>query len=122
MENIFPPQCISSWPSESFVLRICLLNVEIYAHINTLIYENSITGSLGRNNSTSILKSSNARTPAPTSKVLRWEDLEAATAEAADQMDYISTRSIVGTEEGCRDVLGDQLWQDDHFDSEELFV
>ena len=34
----------------------------------------------------------------------------------------ISTRSVFGTENGRRDVLGDELWQDNHFDSEELFV
>ena len=33
--------------------------------------------------STSALKSSGAMTPAPTSKVLRWKDLEAAAVEAA---------------------------------------
>jgi hypothetical protein len=89
--------------------------------MNTFIYGNSITGSLGRNNSTSVLKSSGAQTPAPTSKVLRWKDLEAAAAEAANQMYDVSTGRVFGTGEGRRD-LGDELWEDDDFDSEELFV
>ena len=90
--------------------------------MNTLIYANSIAGSLGRNNSTPALKSSGGRTPAPTTKVLRWKDLEAATSEAADQNDDISTRSVFGMDEVCRDFLVDELWQDDRFDIEELFV
>ena len=84
MEDIFPPQCLSSWPSESSLLRIMLLNIEIYLHMNALIYGTSITGSIGRNNLTPVLKSSGARTPVPTSKVLRWKDLEAETADRND--------------------------------------
>lgn len=56
---------------------------------------------------TSILKSSGNRTPAPTSKVLRWKDLEAATAEAARTRRVVdiatssvrSVRSVDGTED-----------------------
>jgi hypothetical protein len=88
--------------------------------MNALIHGTSITGSIGRSNSTPALKSSGARTPAPKSKVLRWKDLEAA--ETADRNDDISTRSVFGTENGRRDILGEELWQDDHFGSEGLFV
>lgn len=101
-------------------------NVEIYIHMNNLLYGNNSNGSVGRIASTLAFKSSGARTPAPASKVLRWKDLEAATAEVAamtGQREALSTRSVFGTEEGRRDVLnGDELWEDERVDVEELFV
>jgi hypothetical protein len=52
--------------------------------------------------------------------------LEAAAAEAAiiaDQRGDISTRSVLRTEDGRQDILTiDELWEDERFDFEELFV
>ena len=93
--------------------------------MDTLLSASSVGGNLAQYSTTSALKSSGMRTPAPTTKVLRWKDLEAtATASAmTDRRDNMSTRSIFGTEEGEQDLFYDgNLWEGERFDSEELFV
>jgi hypothetical protein len=76
--------------------------------MNHLLYGNSLL--LTPTPTTSILKSSGNRTPAPTSKVLRWKDLEAAAVEAVrTRMEGMpsgsvrSVRSVDGTEKGEED-------------------
>ena len=52
----------------------------------------------GQTPTASILKSSGTRTPAPTSKVLRWKDLEAAPMQAAaggEQEEAMSAMSVI---------------------------
>ena len=93
--------------------------------MNSLLYGGSSSASIERKTLT--LKSSGARTPAPTSKVLRWKDLEAtAAAEAAmvaGQGEDISMRSVFGTEEGRHDFLNmGESREDELFEVEELFV
>ena len=73
--------------------------------MNTLMYGNTLL--LGKETNTSMKKSSGSRTPAPTSKVLRWKDLEAATAEVARDRSRIvrisdlgSVRSVNGSDDG----------------------
>jgi hypothetical protein len=100
--------------------------LEIYLRMNTLLYGNSLSTFLGKNESTSILKSSGTRTPAPTSKVLRWKDLEAAAlevAQASEELEMVSGQSEFGTEEARPESLQGEIFRDDneHY-VEELFV
>jgi len=88
--------------------------------MNNLLFGTSFGALLTRNSSTSILKSSGTRTQAPTSKVLRWHDLEAGRAETAEGLEQSSIQSVFGTEDGERDLLNaDELWQDEE---EDLFL
>jgi hypothetical protein len=102
-------------------------DVDIYIHMNNLLYGSSNNGSIERKISTFALKSSGTRTPASTSKVLRWKDLEtAAVAEAAiidGPGEDISVQSVFSTDERRHDVInGDEWWEDEPFEVEELFV
>jgi hypothetical protein len=94
--------------------------------MNALLYGNSLSTFMDKGGSTLVLKTSGTTTPAPRTKVLRWKDLEAAAAEALkarDESDECSGRSVFGTVEGRVDVLsGNELWEEDGHDIEELFV
>lgn len=97
----------------------------MYLYMNILIFGNSSSGSVTHGISTPILKSTGGGTPAPTSKILRWKDLETAIGElsALEENEKLSTRSIFGSDIGQRDVLsGDEIWSADSQDFEELFV
>ena len=94
----------------------------MYLHMNTLLYGTTPPLLLTRNNSSSILKSSGYNTPAPTSKVLRWKDLEATSRATINEpgLAQSSVQSVFGTEEGEKDLLTmDEIWENEE---EELFV
>ena len=101
-------------------------NVEIYLHMNALLHGPAALGQLGNATPTTKVTPSGAQTPAPTSKVLRWKDMEAAVTEAGrlvDELEDDTGLSLFGTEEGRHDVLnGEELWDDERVDVEELFV
>jgi len=85
----------------------------------------SLSAILGKSASTTI-KTPGTTTPAPAAKVLRWKDLEAAALTAAaaraEEME-MSGQSVFGTEEGRGDVLtGNELWNDEESDIEDLFL
>ena len=94
--------------------------------MNALLYGATPSGTLGDATPTTKMTPSGAQTPAPTSKVLRWKDMEVAVAEAgwlADGLEDDTGHSLFGTEEGRHDVLnGEELWDDERVDVEELFV
>ena len=87
---------------------------------------NSYTGFGGQGSSTPILKSTGTTTPAPTSRVLRWKDLESAAESAGGpsrETDKLSTRSLFGSEGDELDVLnGGGVWEDERHEFEELFI
>jgi hypothetical protein len=101
-----------------------LTNLEIYLRLNSLLYGNSLSTFLDRNSS--LLKTSGTTTPAPTSKVLRWKDLEAAAAEVEklrEEFNESNGQSVFGTEDGQRDALSrDDSWEEEGINDEELFV
>ena len=94
--------------------------------MNALLYGSALPGQLGHSTPASKLTPSGAQTPAPTSKVLRWKDMEAAAAEAgrlADELEDDTRESLFGMEEDRHDVLnGGELWDDERVHVEELFV
>lgn len=88
-----------------------------------LLSGESGSGYTSRSLSTYNIKSSGRRTPAPTTKVLRWKDLEAAVVSTMNKREDISTRSVAGTEEEQHNALsGDYLLGDEYNEIEELFV
>jgi hypothetical protein len=99
--------------------------LEMYLHMNTLLYGNSLNAFLGKNASASILKSSGTRTPLPASKVLRWKDLEAAALEVAnpgEELEIVSEHSEVKSEGGMDVLHGEDFSDGELQDVEELFV
>jgi hypothetical protein len=105
-------------------VTVHLTDLEIYLRLNSLLYGNSLSTFLDRN--ATLLKTSGTTTPAPTSKVLRWKDLEAAAGaveKLREEVNESSGQSVFGTEDGRRDALsGDDLWEDEGINDEELFV
>ena len=101
-------------------------NVEIYLHMNTLLFSSSPISQLGNAAPTTGLTPSGLQTPASTSKVLRWKDMEAVAMEAgrlADEVEDNTRHSLFGTGERQQDVLnGEELWDDERIDVEELFL
>ena len=82
--------------------------------MKVLLYGTSLSAILARSSSNTVLKSSGSRTPAPTSKVLRWKDLEAAAVADAAGLEQSSVQSVFGTEEGDRDLLNyDGMWENE---------
>ena len=94
--------------------------------MNSLLYGSTVTGQLGSITPASKLTPSGAQTPASASKVLRWKDMEIATAEGGglvDEHEDDTGQSLFGTAEGCYDMLnGAELFDDEQVDIEELFV
>jgi len=77
----------------------------------------------GKTPTVSILKSSGTRTPAPTSKVLRWKDLEGAPAQASaereEQDEGMSAKSVIEAA-GERIISAEENWDEEY--TEELSV
>jgi hypothetical protein len=125
MANNFSTKGVPSWSSKSYV-PLNGTDIEIYIHMSNLVYDAGPNGKRGGDTPISKTTPSGSQTPAPTSKVLRWKDLESAAAEAeqlADELEDDTRQSLFGMEEGREDALnGEELWEDERVDVEELFV
>jgi hypothetical protein len=101
----------------------------MYLRMNTLLFGPSAL-LLGTSTRTGILKSTSGNTtPAPRSKVLRWKDLEAATAEIARQrkrgVGLAGLRSCVDVVDAEEEADGEEEQQGgtrDVEEWEEMFV
>src|SRR5580704_16046701 len=100
----------------------------MYLRMSVLLYGNSINALLERSATNSILKSpgqSGNSTPAAGSKVLRWKDMEVGIADPVVRSQPSSVKSVFGTEEGEREVLGGDeiaMCENDCNEMEELFI
>jgi hypothetical protein len=78
----------------------------------------------GQTPTASILKSSGTRTPAPTSKVLRWKDLEAAPMQSAaggEQEEAMSAKSVIEVGAGGERIINvEESWNQEY--TEDLSV